>query len=176
MLITVIVCLIFLARLLFLRLSLKNEANILKNGGREYGQKNTQVLTLLHILFYLSCLAEAILRGQNFDWISTIGLVFLAFSIWMLYFVTRILKGIWTVKLMLVKDHKFIEHWLFRLVKHPNYYLNIIPELLGLTLLCHSYISFSLLFPCYLVLLYRRIRQEDELLRTIIIPNGIIQK
>lgn len=56
----------FFGSVTFFKIITKNEANILKNGGREYGQKNTQVLTLLHILFYLSCLVEAILRGQKF--------------------------------------------------------------------------------------------------------------
>ncbi len=94
----------------------------------------------------------------------------------MLYVVTQLLGEIWTVKLMLVKNHKFVDHWLFRYVKHPNYFLNIVPELIGLALLCHSLISFCILFPLYAVVLYNRIKEEEKLLKEVIIPNGIAQK
>ncbi len=167
---------VFLLRLVFLKISLRNEKQILKDGGKEYGVQNTKLLTVIHILFYLSCLVESLWKQQQFDWISSIGLLLLVFSMSMLYWVTRILGDIWTVKLMLVKDHKFIDHWLFRFIKHPNYFLNILPELVGLALLCHATYSFCLLAPIYAFILYKRIAEENKLLKEVIIPNGIIGK
>ncbi|RTX84428.1 hypothetical protein CD139_06705 [Staphylococcus piscifermentans] len=43
-------------------------------------------------------------------------------------------------------------------MKHPNYFLNIIPELIGVILLTHAYIVTLLLIP-YSNL---RIRQEEQ--------------
>ncbi|HFI0704878.1 TPA: isoprenylcysteine carboxyl methyltransferase family protein [Streptococcus suis] len=169
-----VVC-IFLVRIYFLKISIKNEKRILKNGGSEFGVQNTKLLTVVHILFYLSCLVEAVVRHAKFDTLSSLGLIFLLFSMGMLFWVTRLLGDIWTVKLMLVKDHRFVDHWLFRVVKHPNYFLNIIPELIGLALLCHATYSFLILFPVYMVILYRRIHEENNLLKTVIIPNGTVQ-
>ncbi|HFU3788449.1 TPA: isoprenylcysteine carboxyl methyltransferase family protein [Streptococcus suis] len=174
MVVFLVIC-IFLVRIYFLKISIKNEKRILKNGGSEFGVQNTKLLTVVHILFYLSCLVEAVVRHAKFDTLSSLGLIFLLFSMGMLFWVTRLLGDIWTVKLMLVKDHRFVDHWLFRVVKHPNYFLNIIPELIGLALLCHATYSFLILFPVYMVILYRRIHEENNLLKTVIIPNRTVQ-
>ncbi|MDO5095850.1 MAG: isoprenylcysteine carboxyl methyltransferase family protein [Peptostreptococcaceae bacterium] len=168
-----IVAAIFIIRLLFLKISKQNEKTILENGGREYGAENSKRLTILHILFYLSCVIEAILRKSSFDTVSLIGLGLILFSMCMLYTVVNLLRGIWTVKLMIVKNHKFNNHWLFRTIKHPNYFLNIAPELLGLTLLCHAWTSAILILPLYTYVLFVRIREEERLIQEIILPNGI---
>ena len=171
MIVTLMIAL-FLLRLFFLKISIKNEKRILADGGKEYGVANTKLLTICHILFYAACLTEAIVKKASFDAVSAIGLALLVFAMAMLYWVIQLLGPIWTVKLMLVKNHHFVDHWLFQTIKHPNYFLNILPELIGLALLCHASLSFSLLFPPYLFILYRRIREENRLLQEVIIPNG----
>lgn len=170
--IQIIVAVIFIIRLLFLKVSKTNEKNILANGGKEYGAENSKRLTRLHILFYAACLAESILKKARFDTLSIIGCLLLVFSIFMLYTVTRLLKGIWTVKLMIAENHQYNDHWLFRTVKHPNYFLNIAPELIGLALLCHALYSAIIILPFYVVVLYVRIKEENRLLKEVIIPNG----
>ncbi|AII15194.1 isoprenylcysteine carboxyl methyltransferase family protein [Campylobacter iguaniorum] len=131
---------IFALRLCFLRISKRNEKAILLGGGAEYDAKNTRFLTIIHVIFYFSCFAEAILKGVKFDFISSVGTFLVIFAFAMLYFiVNHLLKGIWTVKLMIAKNHKYNPYWLFRYIKHPNYYLNIFPELIGLALLSHAY-------------------------------------
>lgn len=168
-----IVIAVFVIRLFFLKISIKNEKKILKDGGREYGVENSKRITILHILFYLFCLIEAIIRKPKFDKISFLGLLLIIFSIFMLYTVTRLLKDIWTVKLMILKDHKFVNHWLFINVKHPNYFLNILPELAGLALLCHALYTALVISPLYIFVMYVRIKEEEKLLKEIIIPNGL---
>lgn len=174
-LIYLIVISVFVLRLFFLKISKRNEKAILEAGGSEYGVKNTKRITILHILFYLCTLIEAIVRSAEFDVISMVGLVLIVFSMFMLYTVTRLLKGIWTVKLMVAKNHKFNNHWLFQMVKHPNYFLNIIPELIGLVLLTHGFISGMILGPLYALVLYIRIKEENMVIRDILIPNGIVE-
>ena len=48
-----IVLAVFVFRLVFLKISMKNEKAILANGGREYGVQNTKYITILHILALL---------------------------------------------------------------------------------------------------------------------------
>lgn len=172
MLILTIMIVMFAIRLLFLRLSIQNEKRILADGGKEFGVKNSRFLTLLHILVYIFSLAETMLKNITFDTTSLIGLLLMLFSVAMLYWVTELLAGIWTVKLMIKKDHQFVDHWLFKRIKHPNYFLNICPELIGVVLLCHASITAMLLFPFYILSLYIRIRKENQLILEIIIPNG----
>lgn len=168
-----IVILVFFIRLYFLKISIKNEQRILAEGGTEYGKENSKRITILHILFYLGCSVEAFIHKTQFDnTISIVGLILVVFSMFMLYVVTQLLKDIWTVKLMLVKNHKYNDHWLFRVVKHPNYFLNIVPELVGLALFCHAKYTAMILLPLYAIVLYIRIKEEENILKNIIIPNG----
>ena len=122
--IQVIVIMIFIIRLLFLKISKANEKNILANGGKEYGVKNSKRLTLLHILFYAACFTESIVKTAPFN-----------------------RKGIWTVKLMPVHNQQYNDHRLFKTVKHPNYFLNITPELIGVALLCHALYMAIIILP-----------------------------
>lgn len=170
---SIIVFAVFVIRLYFLKISIKNEKKILEDGGMEYGKENTKRITILHILFYLFCFIESLVKKRPFDTTSIIGLGLIIFSLFMLYTVTRLLKDIWTVKLMILKNHKYVDHWLFRNVKHPNYYLNIMPELIGIALLCHSLYTAIIILPLYVYVMYVRIKEEEKLLKEIIIPNGI---
>ncbi|EGJ27256.1 isoprenylcysteine carboxyl methyltransferase family protein [Streptococcus porcinus] len=166
----------FIIRLVFLKLSIANEKTIRANGGREFGKLNSQFLTLLHIMVYAFATLEAYLRKTEFDGWSLLGLSLMVFSLVVLYKVTQLLEGIWTVKLMITQDHQYVDHWLFRYVKHPNYYLNICPELIGVALLCHAKITAAILFPFYLVSLSVRIHEENRLIREVIIPNGKVER
>ncbi|MBL7574415.1 Uncharacterized protein YpbQ, isoprenylcysteine carboxyl methyltransferase (ICMT) family [Peptoniphilus asaccharolyticus DSM 20463] len=168
-----IIVIVFAIRLAFLKVSKRNERAILANGGMEYGVVNTKRITILHILFYFGSLIEAIVKRVEFDKVSLVGLILVIFSMVVLYSVVNILKGIWTVKLMIAKGHKFNSHWLFDKFKHPNYFLNIIPELIGIALICHSTITSIIILPLYMVVLYIRIREENYLIETVIKPNGI---
>ncbi|MCC9844056.1 hypothetical protein HK177_08715, partial [Streptococcus agalactiae] len=51
--------------------------------------------------------------------------------------------------------------------------LNIAPELLGVTLLCHAKYTALFVLPIYAFVIYLRILEENLLLKTIIIQNGI---
>ncbi|HGA3258091.1 TPA: isoprenylcysteine carboxylmethyltransferase family protein, partial [Streptococcus agalactiae] len=47
-----------------------------------------------------------------------------------------------------------------------------LPELVGLALVSHAYVTFIFIFPVYAVILYQRIAEEEKLLQEVIIPNG----
>lgn len=108
-------------------------------------------------IFYLGCFTEAYLRHTTLDKIGFLGLGLLLFAFVMLVVVVRLLSEIWTVKLMIAKNHQFNGHWLFRVVKHPNYFLNIAPELLGIALLCHAWYTLLCVGPLYAFILGNRI-------------------
>lgn len=166
----------FIIRLAFLKLSIENEKAILANGGREFGKLNSQFLTLLHVMIYFFASLEAFLKKSTFDLWSLLGLVLMLFSLLVLHKVTQLLKGIWTVKLMIANNHQYVDHWLFRYIKHPNYFLNICPELLGIVLLCQAKITAWLLFPFYLLVINIRIHEENRLIKEVIIPNGKVSR
>ena len=87
-------------------------------------------------------------------------LLVLAFAV--LFYVIAALKEIWTVKLYILPDHKINHAFLFKYIRHPNYYLNIIPELIGLSLFCHAKYTAIFGLPVYLIILFVRIKQEEQ--------------
>lgn len=169
-LIYVIVLFVFAIRLVFLKISKENEKNILENGGREFGVYNSKRLTILHIFFYFGSLIEVTINHTVFDKLSFIGLCLLTFSMIILHTVVKLLGDMWTIKLMVSDNYKISDHWLFRIFKHPNYFLNIVPELVGIALICHSKVVSLVILPIYAVVLYIRIKEEELVVDTMIKP------
>ena len=157
-----IICFFFFIRLVTLGFSVANERKLLKKGAVQYGKFNSLLLTILHIMFYISSVTEASLSTFELDKTSVSGLCILTYSYCMLLYVIYKLKDVWTLKIYIVPGHRLENGWLFRTFKHPNYFLNIIPELLGISILCKGWYTLSLIGPIYLLVLCIRIRQEER--------------
>lgn len=160
--ITIIFILIFCIRLISLSISIKNEKRLIAVGAKQFGEKNSKLLALAHIVYYFAALAETYIQGVQFDTTSMVGLVIIVFSLIMLFYVIYELGEIWTVKIYIHPQHTINRSWLFRYVRHPNYFLNVIPELIGVGLLCHAWTVMIIGLPLYLIILAIRIRQEHQ--------------
>ncbi|MFO3688681.1 isoprenylcysteine carboxylmethyltransferase family protein [Staphylococcus felis] len=158
-----ILLLFFIIRLGSLAVSIKHAKGLIQQGAKEYGQKNSKFLAIVHTLIYVLAGVEAIINPRHFDIISLIGLIILIFAYSVLFHVIRTLGPIWTLKLFILPKHPIIKSGLYKMTKHPNYYLNIIPELIGVLLLTHATYTSILLIP-YAYLLYTRIQQEEKLM------------
>lgn len=156
----------FLVRLSTLVISMRNEKRLKADGAIEYGALNSAILAVLHVGFYLSAFAEAFANSALIDFVSLIGIVIYLFSIAALFYVIHELSPVWTVKLIIGREHTLNTSLLFRYIRHPNYFLNVVPELIGLTLMCKAYYTLLILFPIYLVSLAVRIVQEERIMRT----------
>lgn len=166
--ITLLFCLFFAIRLFTLKISIQNEKNLIKNGAVQYGKRNSLCLSIIHVLFYFSALFEANYYGYDFDGISLLGTIIIGFALLMLFWVIKELKEIWTVKLYILPNHQINTSILFRAIRHPNYFLNIIPELIGIILLCHAWQTFFVVFPLYLIILGIRIYQEEKVMKPLL--------
>ena len=163
--IAILFLLFFCLRLLTLGLSINNEKRLKQAGAREYGRLNSRILALLHVVFYLGALAEGYLRAVRFDSTTGLGLVLYILAMAALFCVIRQLGPLWTVKLILARDHALNQGPLFKYFRHPNYFLNIIPELIGLALVMKAAVVFAVVFPLYLVSLGVRIFEEERQMR-----------
>lgn len=155
----------FALRLVSLSFSIRNEKRLLRLGAKQYGKLNSLLLTLAHIAYYFGALYEAYVRDVSFDSLSALGLGIMLFAYGVLFYVIYKLRDIWTVKLYIAPQQRLERSFLFRTVRHPNYFLNIMPELIGVALLCHAWITLIIGYPLYLCLLFIRIRQEEEAMR-----------
>ncbi len=153
-------------RLWTLSVSLRHEKALKAAGATEFDTTNSMLLAIVHALFYLAALLEAFIRRPRFDQISLLGLVLYLASVFVLLTVIRLLGRFWTLKLILAKDHVLLTHPLFTTFRHPNYFLAIVPELLGLALCLHAFATLFAGGLLYAVPLYRRIREEERLMKT----------
>ncbi|UPK72170.1 isoprenylcysteine carboxyl methyltransferase family protein [Chitinophaga filiformis] len=145
-----------------------NERKLKKMGAVEYGKRNSLLLIVAHVLFYLACITEGTMKGAFFyDGISYLGLAVFAAAVVVLYYVIYSLRHIWTLKLIIAPAdyHTINKSALFRLVRHPNYYLSVLPELVGFALLFHAWITLVIGMAIYLVPLLTRIREEEKVMK-----------
>lgn len=155
-------------RLITVVLSAINEKKLKKIGAIEYGKPNSTFLIIVHFGYYFACIFEGIQRGAYFyDTISYTGLGIYIFSIGMLYYVIYSIRHVWTVKLIIAPQayHTINKSPLFKYVRHPNYFLNIIPELIGIALFFHAWITLVAGMIIYLIPLITRIRQEEAIMK-----------
>lgn len=155
---------IALFRIRVLLISKRNEQELLESGGKEYVKIVSKLLAILHTLFYFCTLFEGIYKKVQFDSIGLIGTLIIGLSFFILIRVIQILGKYWTVKLIFADKYTLNTNWLFKHVKHPNYFLNIIPELIGVTLVFHAWLTILIFLVPYGVCLYLRIREENQLL------------
>jgi isoprenylcysteine carboxyl methyltransferase (ICMT) family protein YpbQ len=146
-------------------ISFRNERRLRREGAIEYGRRGTAFLTGISVLYAASALAEGALRRAQFDAITVWGIAIHTFSMVMLFYVIYELRDVWTVRVLIARDHRLVTNWLFRNVKHPNYFLNLIPEFIGLTLVFKAWVTAAVLFPALLLAIGVRIVQEERAMR-----------
>ena len=163
----VILMIVFTAvvRLFFLFRSIKNEKEIKKLGGVEYTKELSNLIIVFHVIFYLFAYYEALNEYYTFDIWVALGIIIYLFSIVIVYLVSKELGVYWSVRLYKVPGQPISKHWLFRKFKHPNYFLGVIPELIGISLIFKAEKTFAILFPIYVVLLGLRIFFEENLFK-----------
>lgn len=157
----------FIARIFSLIISIINERKLKKQRAIQYGKVNSFFLSLTHVIFYISAFYEANSYTGFFNIYSEIGLYFMIFSYIMLFYIIYELREIWTVKIYIAPNHKIVRSFLFRTIRHPNYFLNVIPELIGVGLLCNAWNSLLFILPFYSILLIIRIIQEEKAMKQI---------
>jgi isoprenylcysteine carboxyl methyltransferase (ICMT) family protein YpbQ len=145
--------------------SMRHEKVLKARGAREYGQGTSRLLALAHTFFYVGALAEGLWRRTQPTLWTAGGVLLYGLAVLALLVVWRELKGLWTVKLLIASDHTLNQSALFRWVRHPNYFLNILPELVGLALMMGAWLVLVLGLPLYLLVLRARIVQEEQVMR-----------
>jgi isoprenylcysteine carboxyl methyltransferase (ICMT) family protein YpbQ len=164
----VLFIILVLLRFYSLAISIRNEKKLKSMGAIEYGHVNSLILTIAHILFYLFAMVEGLKSHLSYkDNTSEAGLIIYSFGICMLYYVISAIRHVWTVKLYIASEqyHTINKSFLFRFFRHPNYFLNIIPELVGYAMFFHAWSTLSVGLPIYLIPLTIRIIQEEKLMK-----------
>jgi isoprenylcysteine carboxyl methyltransferase (ICMT) family protein YpbQ len=154
-----------LLRLGSLAVSMRNEKALKAAGAIEYGETHSRLVAIAFTLFYVSTLVEALWRGTQLTIWTTVGIILYIVAIGVLLLVWRELGRFWTVKLIIAPDHVLNQGTLYRWVRHPNYFLNVIPELVGLALMMGAWTVLTFGLPIFLIILGIRISQEERIMK-----------
>jgi isoprenylcysteine carboxyl methyltransferase (ICMT) family protein YpbQ len=152
-------------RVAALFVSIRNEKRMKAAGAVEYCAGTSTLLALVHIVFYLAAIGEGIWRAAPVSAITWIGVAIYILAMIALAWVMSVLGRFWTVKVIVASDHQLVTNRFFQVLKHPNYFLNIIPELIGFALALQAFGTLIVGLPVYLVVLTLRIRQEERVMR-----------
>ena len=154
-----------LERLLELRISRRNQAWALAQGGVEYGAGLFRWMKLLHTAFMLGCGAEAWLLDRPFRPVLGWAMLGVALAAQALrYWTIATLGKRWNVRVIVVPGLPVVTGGPFRFLRHPNY-LAVIAEGIALPLIHGAVwvaVGFSLLNAWLLTV---RIRCEEAALR-----------
>lgn len=149
-------------RVVAFAISVRNERRLKRDGAVEYGKGGTILLTGVALLYAASAIFEGAVRRAQLDALAWWGILIHTFSMAALFYVIYELRDVWTMKVLIAPQHQLVTSWLFRTIKHPNYFLNLIPEFIGVTLLFHAWLSAAVLLPMLLVAIGIRIVQEER--------------
>lgn len=143
-----------------------NEKRLKADGAMEYGQGSTLALWVTTGIVYVGALIEGFsYRHAQFDSIAVVGLAIYIFSAIALIFVIRTLGPFWSGKVIISPKHELVVHPVFRKLKHPNYFLNMVPELIGFAIMLHAWFTLAIGVPLFLISLVFRIRVEEQVLK-----------
>ncbi len=154
-------------RILSVVISFRNERALKRAGAVEYGRVNTVFLGLAIVAYYILCFLEGYQKKVELDFIGFVGLIIYLISMFFLFTVIHLLGRFWTMKLIIATDHQLNRHFLFEYVRHPNYFLNVIPEIIALGLVSHAWLTMKWLLPFSFLFLAIRIVQEEKIMKTV---------
>lgn len=148
-------------RLVELRLSRRNAARALAQGGFETGQGHYRVMVVLHALFLVSCGAEVLGLGRAFPGAWGYGALAVALlSQALRYWAITSLGERWNTRIIVVPGLAPVTRGPYRFLRHPNY-VAVVAELAAVPLLHGAWVTALVFSLANLLLLRVRIRAEE---------------
>ena len=159
-----LLALVAVERIAELRLSRRNTAWALSQGGIELGSGQMIWMKLLHTSFFASCLLEVLLLDRPF--LPWLGIPMLAVSIVaqaLRYSAIAALGPRWNVRVIVVPGMPAVKTGPYRFLRHPNY-LAVVLEMFAVPLIHTALLTAAVFSALNLVLLRVRIRVEESAL------------
>lgn len=151
-------------RLYELRLSKRNAAQALAQGGVEFGRAHFRVMALLHATFLAACAAEVVLLQRPF--VASLGVPMLALAIAaqaLRYWAIRTLGPRWNVRVIVVPGAPVVTGGPYRFLRHPNY-VAVVLEGFAIPLIHGAWLTALVFSLANALLLAVRIRCEERAL------------
>lgn len=162
MVFTVFLLFLILLRLGELLLARRNERWLRSQGAVEYGRAHYPYIVLLHVLFFLSLIAEYLLTPSRGYSLPLLVLYFLLLALKAQ--VIGSLGRYWNTKIFRIPGRPLVKKGPYRFVKHPNYAI-VVAEIAIIPLIFHLYVTAVVFSLLNAGMLYVRIGEEDRVLR-----------
>ena len=156
---------IFLAlqRLIELRLAKKNESLVREEGGVEYDADGYKHIVYMHVLFFISLLAEYFLLDRGFNKFSALFFIIFLLTQILRYWAITSLGKYWNTKIIVVPNAELVKSGPYKYIRHPNY-IAVITEIAVIPLIFSCYITCIIFSAINIILLLRRIKIEEKAL------------
>lgn len=146
------------------RLSRRNSKNLLKQGAREIAPGTLPLMTALYVLMYAGAICEFLWLRKSISVPVFCGFgVLYAGAKALKYWAVKSLGPFWTMKVLIVPGSHAVVSGPYRWIRHPNY-VAVLMEIAGTTLSGKAYITCLGVLVLFSIVLYHRIRREEEAL------------
>ncbi len=157
---TVLMTFLVAQRLSELVVSNKNRRWALSRGGIERDQRRYPVVVGLHVLFFVSLVAEHhfLPRGWGRMWPFWLGLLILSqiLRAWSTFSLGRF----WNTRIIVIPGQHPVMRGPYRFIRHPNY-VAVMVEALAIPVLCGAYLTAGIFSVLNALVLWCRIREEE---------------
>ncbi len=151
-------------RLFELRLSRRNERQMRQRGGREHTPETYRWIVTLHAAWFAAMLLEVFSGRRKFHpRLAALGFSLFAAGQALRLSAIRTLGWRWSTRVMTVPGDARVQHGIYRYIRHPNY-LGVELEILAVPLLHSAYLTSAVFGVANVLLLYDRIRREEQAL------------
>ncbi|MCY8210610.1 hypothetical protein MOC18_04165, partial [Bacillus spizizenii] len=108
----------------------QNEQKVKKQGAIEFGESHYPYIISMHILFFLSLIAEVLLMNKQPSswWIGIAAAILIVQAV--RYWALCSLGAYWNTKILVVPGAELVKKGPYKWMKHPNYTVVILEILL----------------------------------------------
>jgi methyltransferase len=163
MLAVAIGCLVFVPMLLEARRSAVNERTLRAAGAREPAGDVYPVMQVAYPLCFLLPIAEAWVRGHEWNATATTGAAVFVAAKALKYWAIATLGTRWTFRVLVPPLSTRIVAGPYRVLRHPNY-VAVAGELIGVALMTRAVLSGPVAVAAFVALMLLRIRTEEQAL------------
>ncbi len=151
-------------RIVETRISKRNLAYLLAQGGRQHSSNYLSLVRILHLSWFLAMGLEVFLLSRPFVWSwAIIGLSGAIAGQYLRYLSMRALKWRWTLPIVTLPHTQAVNEGIYRYIRHPNW-LGVIIELATIPLIHGAYLTAIFFSLANVLVMYKRIQAEEQAL------------
>jgi methyltransferase len=159
-----IIFVVFLQRMIELRISKGNEAYMLEQGAKKHSDNLLGAVKVLQISWVIAAITEVWYFNRPFNMaLATVAISLTIVGQVLRYLSMQTLGKRWTLPIMTIPDMPVVDEGIYLYLRHPNW-LGVILEIAALPLIHGAYLTAIIFSLANAFLMSKRIKIEEEAL------------